>query len=89
MKIGFVVLCAIMAFSFVGCAHKKGHHGKDKHHKMWKKMDADGDGVVTREEFDKAHGEKFAKMDANSDGKITKEEKMAYKKSKKKKGCCK
>jgi Ca2+-binding EF-hand superfamily protein len=50
--------------------------GGGSHHKgrMFEKLDLNGDGVVTREEFNKAHEERFNKMDADSDGKVTKEE---------------
>ncbi len=91
MKNLFVIVVSLFALSVVGCAHKGGHgHGKKKSHEMWKMMDADSDGTVTRAEFDKAHDEKFKKMDADGDGKITKEEKKAHKKAMKegKKGCC-
>ncbi len=89
----FRLLLAVCSFTLLGaCAHGgKHHHGhkhkKDHHKEMWKKMDADGDGAVTRKEFDKMHGDMFAKMDANKDGKVTKEEKMAFHKSKMKKKC--
>jgi Ca2+-binding EF-hand superfamily protein len=93
----------ILAFFLLGsislgaCSHYggKGHHGGKKMHKKihekFKKMDSDGDGAVSRVEFDKAHGEKFEKMDSNKDGKITMEEKKAYKMAmkKEKKECCK
>ncbi|MFA7388629.1 MAG: EF-hand domain-containing protein [Thiohalobacteraceae bacterium] len=39
-----------------------------------KMLDADGDGKVTREEFDKKHDAMFGKMDANSDGVIDADE---------------
>ena len=94
MNFKMTALLVSTLFVFAACSHgghHKGHHSKKgHHHKMWKMMDADNDGNVTREEFDKAHGEMFKKMDANGDGKITKEEKMAHKKAKMgdKKPCC-
>ena len=39
-----------------------------------KKLDADGDGKITREEFDKQHAAMFEKMDANKDGVIDADE---------------
>ncbi len=85
----------VLAACSHGGHHKEGHHHghkkhghKGHHKKMWKKMDADGDGTVTKKEFDKMHSEMFKKMDANGDGKITKEEKMAHHKSKMGKECC-
>ena len=84
------LILALSSVSLMACSHGPGKRHGDHHHKMWKKMDANNDGSVSKEEFDKAHGEMFTKMDANKDGKITKEERMAFKKSMKKdKGCCK
>ena len=37
-------------------------------------LDGDGDGKVTREEFDKKHAAVFEEMDANSDGSIDADE---------------
>lgn len=88
MKKIMMVLLMSSGLLLANCAHA----GK-KSCRQWNKMDADGDNVVTRAEFDKAHDEKFKMMDANGDGKITKEEKMNFKKNKKKgkakKACCK
>lgn len=41
------------------------------------KMDANGDGEITREEFMAPHGEMFSRMDKNGDGKVTAEEMQA------------
>jgi hypothetical protein len=51
--------------------------GYDRGAKMFEKMDTDGDGQISRAEFDAFHGERFNKMDANSDGYITTEEAAA------------
>ena len=48
------------------------HHGK-KGHKM-KMMDADGDGVISKDEFMSHAEKKFSKKDANGDGVISKDE---------------
>jgi Ca2+-binding EF-hand superfamily protein len=63
---------------------KSGNHGEKPRQKegMFKKMDADGDGVVTKAEADAYHNKKFAEKDVNKDGKITKEELEAYKEKK-------
>jgi hypothetical protein len=55
------------------------HHGDDKDHgprgaKMFEKLDADGNGSVTKDEFMKAQEAHFAEMDANGDGAFTKDE---------------
>lgn len=50
------------------------HEHPEKGHHMFKRLDENNDGVVTRSEF-VAHMEKrFDRMDANSDGKVTEEE---------------
>ena len=48
-----------------------------------KKMDADGDGKVTHEEFMKGHDAMFKSMDANSDGVIDSSEHAAHRGGKK------
>jgi Ca2+-binding EF-hand superfamily protein len=41
---------------------------------MLQRMDKDGDGVLTKEEYLNSSEERFAQMDENKDGKVTKEE---------------
>ncbi len=48
-------------------------HG-DMAAKIFEKMDADGDGVVTKKEFDAFSNQRFNDLDANHDGKITRQE---------------
>jgi uncharacterized low-complexity protein len=43
-----------------------------------KRMDADGDGNVTHDEFMKGHDAKFKSMDANDDGVIDSSEREAH-----------
>lgn len=67
----FVVMGAPAAFA--------DHHedGKDgKHHKgeMFEKKDVNGDGVISKDEFLKAHEEKFNDIDMDKSGDLTKEE---------------
>lgn len=51
--------------------------GPGKGDRFFAKMDTDGDGVVSKSEFE-AHGdEMFSKMDGNGDGKIEKDEAKA------------
>lgn len=91
----FVSVVALVAFT--GCSHGNKHSGakkcsQKKHHKMWKKMDKNSDGSLTKDEFDKAHAESFKAMDSNADGKVSQEEMKAFHKSKRKggkKACCK
>ncbi len=49
---------------------------------MMKKMDADGDGAISKEEFMQHHEKKFAKKDKNADGKITEDEMKMMKEGK-------
>ena len=46
--------------------------------KLIERFDTDGDGQVTRQEFDDAHAANFADADANGDGRVTLEEFTAY-----------
>ena len=41
---------------------------------FFKEMDKNGDGVISKQEFDAFHSAHFKEMDANHDGKITREE---------------
>ena len=57
--------------------HGGNHEGKKykhRHKNMMKKMDTDGDGKVSRDEFMKHAEDKFARKDANGDGFISEEE---------------
>lgn len=61
-----------------GHKHKKGgHHGKMMD-KMFEKDDLDGDGAISKEEFDKAGTARFEAMDGDKDGKVTKDEAKAH-----------
>jgi|GEM_PF-3700702 len=50
--------------------------------KMWKEMDANGDGSITREESTAFGNKKFDERDSNKDGKVTREEWDAFRKAK-------
>ncbi len=66
-----------------GHKHKKGgHHGKMMD-KMFEKDDLDGDGAISKEEFDKAGAARFDAMDGDKDGKVTKDEAKAHMEAKK------
>jgi len=62
---------------YAGKDHKEG-----KNHKMMKKVDVDGDGMISRDEFDAHHTQMFEKLDADGDDNISKEEMKAHKKQK-------
>ncbi len=49
------------------------HHGAYEED-VFKEMDKNGDGVISKKEFDAYHSAQFKKFDLNHDGKITREE---------------
>jgi hypothetical protein len=77
MKKLVALTAVVLALGITGASAED--HGDGKGHgprgaKMFEKLDADGNGSVTKDEFMKAQEEHFAKMDANGDGSFTKEE---------------
>ncbi len=50
-----------------------GHHG-DYGDYMFKEMDKNGDGAISKKEFDAFHNAQFKRFDLNHDGKITQAE---------------
>ena len=73
-----IICCTfIICFAFdasLALAGPGGQHREQMGDKIFKEMDGNGDGEVTRAEFDAAHARRFKEMDANSDGKITRDE---------------
>jgi Ca2+-binding EF-hand superfamily protein len=65
--------CLILAVAPALAEEGMAHHGGFAE-KMFREMDANNDGVVTKKEFDAFHNKMFKEMDANGDGKITHEE---------------
>ena len=60
---------------------EKLHDGKKDHHgKFLKKLDTNGDGAVSKDEFMSKQEEHFSKMDADGDGSVTADEMKAAKK---------
>jgi hypothetical protein len=53
-----------------GTAGEKGMHGEN----WFQKMDKNGDGKISKQEFEEAANNKFERMDTNKDGYISKEE---------------
>ncbi len=49
----------------------------DKGHGMFERTDTDGDGFITKVEFDAGRDGMFARLDANKDGVVTQEEMQA------------
>ena len=62
-----------------GMMHKEGMHKG----KMFEMMDANTDGMVSKDEFMADHMKRFEKMDANADGNVSKDEIEAYRAAKK------
>ena len=53
------------------------HHGHMQGkmaHKMFKEVDTNADGEISKTEFDAFHALRFKELDGNGDGKLTKEE---------------
>jgi hypothetical protein len=78
MKLWTIALAALLAVGVVGVAearggkggHKGDGNGKAKGSMSLAKLDTNGDGVISKEEWDAA----FAKLDRNGDGKLTADE---------------
>ncbi|TPV94096.1 MAG: hypothetical protein B7733_17065 [Myxococcales bacterium FL481] len=87
------VLIVMFAFtSAVGLASADSATAGDLHHKvnkMFKQLDANADGTLTRAEAgDSWVSKKFDKIDANQDGGLTVDEVVAFKKAHSKHGDC-
>ena len=73
------------------CGEGKCGEGKScKMHKqkMMKKMDADGDGAISKEEFMNFKEKRFSEKDANGDGVLTEDEMKKHKEGKCGEGKC-
>ena len=64
------------------CGGMKMKEGKCGMKMMMKKMDADKDGAISKEEFMQHHEKKFTKKDKNADGKLTEDEMKMMKEGK-------
>lgn len=77
-KLPLVTMAAIMALSFSANSFAKGgkhmKHMKGSHHVMHKLMDGDGDGSVSRDEFQAFRAQNFAAADKNGDGSLDDQE---------------
>lgn len=58
--------------------HGKGHHRLHRKLAKLKKLDADGDGVVTMEEYLKPKEERFAELDTSGNGSLSGEQLVAW-----------
>jgi hypothetical protein len=84
MKMTIVYLAAASCFALnTSLAHAEGeacdknmpgkHHG-EMDEMMFKKLDTNGDGVISRKEFNAFNARHFKELDTNKDGKLTLEE---------------
>lgn len=64
---------------YASCMKKRGHHHKGR---LFDKLDANGDDVVTQAESHAAWSEWFKRIDANQDNLVTQDEVMQYRKHK-------
>ncbi len=72
--LGFGLIAAPVAAAGWGGA--KG--GGDRGARMFERYDTDGDGKISREEFEQARAARFATADADGDGAVTVQEFMTY-----------
>lgn len=68
----FITGCLLCAAPLVQACDVM-HHGAYEED-VFKEMDKNGDGVISKKEFDAYHSAQFKKFDLNHDGKITREE---------------
>ena len=80
MKKLFMTAALISAFALTSNAVLAEHHEGGEHKgKRMERVDTDGDGSISKEEFVARHEEMFSKMDTNGDGTLSKEERKAGK----------
>lgn len=72
---GALSLISLPAFAGEYGSKGEGMTGKDgRHHRWFQKMDKDGDGKISEDEFQEATEKKFEHLDENGDGYVTEEE---------------
>jgi Ca2+-binding EF-hand superfamily protein len=81
------ILLVAMAISLLGIISISAHDGKGKGHmgkEHFKKIDTDGDGKISKDEWQKFHESKFTEMDKDTDGSLSEEEIQSFHKEKRK-----
>ena len=68
-----IMMSSLLCASPLVHACDVGHHGEYGDY-IFKEMDKNGDGAISKKEFDAFHNAQFKKFDLNHDGKITQEE---------------
>jgi len=74
MNYKYLTLALAAAAVFQAAPVLADDYGHKKGGKMFEQHDANGDGVITKEEFLAVAEERFEKMDENGDGEVSKEE---------------
>lgn len=75
------IIATVACLAFLACpalADQGNMHPGGYADRMFKDMDANNDGTVTKKEFSSFNDQRFKDMDANKDGKVTREEMDAY-----------
>lgn len=73
-----LLLAALLALPGAGALAPMARAADEPLQQAWKRLDRNGDGVVTFEEFVRASDERLKRMDRNRDGNIGRDEFMAY-----------
>ncbi|MGE0151385.1 MAG: EF-hand domain-containing protein [Reyranellaceae bacterium] len=75
--LGVAVVSALALTSGMVLARSGGSHGGGHGDRGFSRIDTDGDGAISKVEFEASRDKMFQKLDANSDGAFTKEEATA------------
>src|SRR3954468_23886766 len=78
-KIAFLSVVVSLALGSIAFAEAHEHGGK---HGLFARVDADGNGKVTKAEADAGAKAFFAEVDTNKDGKLSKDELAAFRSEK-------
>jgi Ca2+-binding EF-hand superfamily protein len=70
----YCLTASCLLFSATAWSHEGMMHHGDFADKMFKEMDSNNDGAVSKAEFDAFHEKHFKEVDTNHDGKISHEE---------------
>lgn len=74
LGLGLVIVATLPVYAAGGHGGKGGMRGMN----MFQQLDADGDGTVTKAEFDAFSQARFAELDGDADGALTQEEILAH-----------
>lgn len=81
-----LLLSALVVGVFSVPAYADSHgDGEHKKGRVFKKLDANEDGTISRAEFDAMHEKRFEAMDADGNGEISKEEAKSHREQRREK----